>query len=77
MTIVNYKGIEIQCSNMRFSNSTLIVTPEYKGRRISFVVNNRQCANDIDIFDSLKDDILNIVETKYQKLIKSSALCSV
>ena len=28
MTIVNYKGIEIQCSNMRFSNSTLIVAPE-------------------------------------------------
>lgn len=70
MITVNYKGIEIQCSNMRFSNSTLIVVPDYKGRRISFIVSNRQCAIDIDIFDSLKDDILNIVETKYQELIK-------
>ena len=70
MTIVNYKGIEIQCSNMRFSNSTLIVAPEYKGRRISFVVSNKQCTNNIVKNNSLKDDILNIVEKKYQKLIK-------
>lgn len=70
MTIVNYKGIEIQCSNMRFSNSTLIVAPEYKGRRISFVLNNGQFANNVVKTNSLKDDILNIVEKKYQRLIK-------
>jgi len=68
MIVVNYKGVEIQCSNMRYSNSTLIVVPEYKGRRISFVVNNQQCAFNIEIFDSLKDNILDIVERKYQKL---------
>lgn len=68
MIVVNHKGIEIQCSNMRYSNSTLIVVPEYKGRRISFIINNRQCAVDIDIVDTLKDNILEIVENKYQKL---------
>ena len=47
MTTVNYKGVELQCSNMRFSNSTLVVAPEYKGRRISFVVINGQFTNDV------------------------------
>lgn len=70
MTTVNYKGVELQCSNMRFSNSTLVVAPEYKGRRISFVVSNAQCAYNVVKNDSLKDDILNIVERKYQTLIK-------
>lgn len=68
MTTVNYKGVELQCSNMRFSNSTLVVAPEYKGRRISFVVSNGQYTNNIVKNDSLKDDILNIVEKRYQKL---------
>lgn len=70
MTTVNYKGVELQCSNMRFSNSTLVVAPEYKGRRISFVVSNGQYTNNIVKNDSLKDDLLNIVEKRYQKLIK-------
>ena len=70
MTTVNYKGVELQCSNMRFSNSTLVVAPEYKGRRISFVVSNGQFTNDVVRNDSLKNDILNIVEKKYQTLIK-------
>lgn len=68
MTTINYKGVELQCTNMRFSNSTLVVAPEYKGRRISFVVSDTQCTYNIVKNDSLKDDILNIVEKKYQTL---------
>lgn len=70
MRRVNYKGVELQCTDLCFSNATLIVTPEYKGRRISFVLSNGQVANKVVKTDSLKDDILNIVEKKYQKLIK-------
>ena len=65
MERLNINGIELQCSDMRFSNSTVIVAPDYKGRRLTVFYNGQQTEN-IMKSDEMQTMLLDKIEEKYK-----------
>lgn len=57
---VKYENTEIKCTNLEFTNSTLI-SADIEGERISFFITNKQIARDI-----VKDKI--ILKSIYNRL---------
>lgn len=65
MERININGIELQCSDMRFSDSTVIVVPDYKGRRMTVFYNGQQTEN-IKKSDEMQMMLLEKIEEKYK-----------
>lgn len=43
----NFKGTEINCVNLPFTNDTLVVAPSIEGRQVSIIVREKQIAEKI------------------------------
>lgn len=42
-----FKGTEIRCVNLPFTNDTLVVAPSIEGRQVSIIVSGKQIAEKI------------------------------
>lgn len=65
--MITYKEVQFKCTNMRFTNNTLIRVPNYKGKKISFIILGQQIANDVINSVRLKDLILNRIKSIYNR----------
>ena len=43
----NFKGTEINCINLPFTNDTLVVAPSIDGRQVSIIISGKQIAEKI------------------------------
>lgn len=42
-----FKGTEIRCVNLPFTNDTLVVAPSIEGRQVSIIISGKQIAEKI------------------------------
>lgn len=57
--------VKIKCLNMPYVNSTLVTTGNYKGKRITFIIEGKQIANDILNNKNLQKKAFNTIKKKY------------
>lgn len=67
ITILKHQDVQIRCTNMRFTNNTLIRVPNYKGKKISFIILGRQIANEVKKSEKIKELILNRINSIYNR----------
>lgn len=59
--------LTLKCFNMKYSNSTLVVAPNYKGRRISLVIDGKK-SNEILNNKDMQKKIVNKIRKRYSTL---------
>lgn len=59
--------LTLKCFNMKYSNSTLVVAPNYKGRRISLVIDGKK-TNEILNNKDMQKKIVNKIRKRYSTL---------
>lgn len=59
--------LTLKCFNMKYSNSTLVVAPNYKGRRISLVIDGKK-PNEILNNKDMQKKIVNKIRKRYSTL---------
>lgn len=59
--------LTLKCFNMKYSNSTLVVAPNYKGRRISLVIDGKK-TNEILNNKDMQKKIVNKIKKRYSTL---------
>ncbi len=59
--------LTLRCFNMKYSNSTLVVAPNYKGRRISLVIDGKK-SNEILNNKDMQKKIVNKIRKRYSTL---------
>lgn len=67
ITIIKHQDVQIRCTNMRFTNNTLIRVPNYKGKKISFTILGRQIANEVKNSKKFKKLIINRIKSIYNR----------
>ena len=70
----NFKGTEIRCLNMPFTNDTLVVAPSIGGERFSIIIYGKQIAEKIVKSDRLTKKAYNLLEEKYKEY-RSLVVC--
>jgi hypothetical protein len=63
----NFKGTEIRCLNMPFTNDTLVVAPSMNGERFSIIIYGKQIAENIVKSNKLTKMAYNLLEKEYKK----------
>ena len=59
--------LTLKCFNMKYSNSTLVIAPNYKGRRISLVIDGKK-SNEILNNKDMQKKIVNKIRKRYSTL---------
>ena len=60
------KDTEIKCLNMPYTNTTLVVAPNYKGVYISFMIRGRRIAEDIVTDKTTRKKTYNRIKKEYK-----------
>ena len=57
---------EIKCLNMPYTNTTLVVVPNYKGLYISFMIRGKRIAEDIVSDETARKKTYNRIKKEYK-----------
>ena len=59
--------LTLKCFNMKYSNSTLVIAPNYKGRRISLVIDGTK-AEEIRDNKNMQKKIVNKIKKRHTRI---------
>lgn len=62
-----YRRTEIKALNLTATNGTMIITPNYKGQRVNFIIRGQRIAAKLTDDKDLRKTIYNQIQEQYEE----------